>query len=1195
MLSRSWFRREVPSKKISPSTTPRSDVDVIQLDTKAVEDFIVTLKSMGGKDTNAPWNFCHTIAEQLKWSRQLLTLTAEISSETTVLSKFRKCIDVAYSLTDADGVYIFEPDSTAHGGIKLTMANNDAPSAVVGFKYSKDGSIEADAIRRKQTVNIRDVQMDPRYNFELDMKIGIRTKTVLVVPIVVDNSVYGAIEVFRKTATDITQIEKNGFVKSDEVIITFIAHLISIIIKESNQDKLLNQQVMKMKSLDYIFGNGITDIELENMIQKNMDDACALLHADKVSLFIHSQGKLVCNFSDDIKGVSIPCTAGVAGKSFSETMLLNIRNTQSERSFYPALDSQVGYKTRCILSAPIIYEDGSVVGVLQALNKTDDTYFNEADEEKIKSICSRTAFLLSKAKELQTNHKNKRSEFLRCGISSVCVDIHRAQSVSEVIQVAKNFIKELTNVSQVEFYKYICDDNGKESLEIQGSSFNTGKNSNSTLLNIALLPSVMMDAIRAGVLADFIDDCQNLLPDITTEKTSSSSTENSSSSSSSQWSAIVCPLTEIEEDNYKYRYVFIGARPTIDGKRYSSLEKKTINLISEVLIAAMRNTRDKSTYISHINNMQREFQLLRSCMSKLKVYIILLNFDGSFILSNKPLEDLFGDAYHTFISSINNNNTSSANNNNNNNENRNFLNWIETFQETLSKDIKDVIETAQNRSREAIFIETPAYPEGIFIRSATNTNTNWTTAAAIRGNCPSSIEESKDATEDATNSIQRAIMITIQLDDLKKAGYSRTVPIIVTNTPCSSSRRSSFALDSGDCGTINSAYDVITKAMKAVKTRIQNDPAHLLLQEQLNNSISKFFIQIDKDSISSLSNSNSKLTKIPSTRRFLPSSPPTEDPQMEELLLWDWDFDVLEINNKIHLKAIISRIFLHIFNFSDIEVHFDKFEVFLNEVEKRYLSNPFHNFYHASCVTHILAMLINSTNAKEYIPSHLLFALLISAVAHDIGHPGKTNMFEINSGSNLALLYNDEAVLENFHCSTTFTILKKPSANMFCNMSVEKLKNIRKMIVGCILGTDMAKHFQLVAELETKIVKDQSPGPIDHFLLGRVLLHAADLSNPVRKYHIAKKWAERLSDEFGAQVEVEKELGLPVQTWMITKNEHARAIGEKNFSIFTVRPMWELMVVKYPVLTFLTEQLDKNIGSWEEVIDRYNGEEKNKI
>ena len=49
-----------------------------------------------------------------------------------------------------------------------------------------------------------------------------------------------------------------------------------------------------------------------------------------------------------------------------------------------------------------------------------------------------------------------------------------------------------------------------------------------------------------------------------------------------------------------------------------------------------------------------------------------------------------------------------------------------------------------------------------------------------------------------------------------------------------------------------------------------------------------------------------------------------------------------------------------------------------------------------------------------------IFTSLIAAIIHDFDHTGTTNNFHINSGSGLALLYNDRAVLENHHVSAFF-------------------------------------------------------------------------------------------------------------------------------------------------------------------------------
>ena len=49
-----------------------------------------------------------------------------------------------------------------------------------------------------------------------------------------------------------------------------------------------------------------------------------------------------------------------------------------------------------------------------------------------------------------------------------------------------------------------------------------------------------------------------------------------------------------------------------------------------------------------------------------------------------------------------------------------------------------------------------------------------------------------------------------------------------------------------------------------------------------------------------------------------------------------------------------------------------------------------------------------------------VFTSLLAAIIHDYDHSGTTNSFHVNSASDLALLYNDRAVLENHHVSAFF-------------------------------------------------------------------------------------------------------------------------------------------------------------------------------
>jgi len=61
-----------------------------------------------------------------------------------------------------------------------------------------------------------------------------------------------------------------------------------------------------------------------------------------------------------------------------------------------------------------------------------------------------------------------------------------------------------------------------------------------------------------------------------------------------------------------------------------------------------------------------------------------------------------------------------------------------------------------------------------------------------------------------------------------------------------------------------------------------------------------------------------------------------------------------------------------------------------------------------------------------------IFLTLISAAAHDMDHPGNKNDFETKCRSKLAILYNDQSVLEMHHAASLFFLLENQKHD--CNI-----------------------------------------------------------------------------------------------------------------------------------------------------------------
>jgi len=297
--------------------------------------------------------------------------------------------------------------------------------------------------------------------------------------------------------------------------------------------------------------------------------------------------------------------------------------------------------------------------------------------------------------------------------------------------------------------------------------------------------------------------------------------------------------------------------------------------------------------------------------------------------------------------------------------------------------------------------------------------------------------------------------------------------------------------------------------------------------------------------------------------------------------LFSWEFNMLDVESLTKVRCTVGNIFSMMFDFGALNISASALASYLLEVERLYRDNPFHNFRHAATVTHVLCLLSGPMGAREKLGDLLHFAVILSAVVHDVDHPGNTNAFEINSGSELAILYNDQSVLENHHCATAFRLMNSRGVKLLEAVGPAEQKEFRRVMVSSILATDMSMHFQLVEEVNTRMSTGwvvQSPA--DQLFFCKILLHAADLSNPVRSFDIAKTWAERIADEFNSQVEREKSLGLQVLPFMVIPDGAALAKNEIDFCSFVVGPMWRAICGFFPELDHLQTQMNRNLVDW---------------
>jgi GAF domain-containing protein len=103
-----------------------------------------------------------------------------------------------------------------------------------------------------------------------------------------------------------------------------------------------------------------------------IEEACSNLHCDRCSVFIvdEPRGEIWTRAArGTLQTIRIPLGTGIVGSVINSKKTANIEDAYNDPRFNPAIDRKTGYRTRSILATPVFDDDGSILAVIQAINK----------------------------------------------------------------------------------------------------------------------------------------------------------------------------------------------------------------------------------------------------------------------------------------------------------------------------------------------------------------------------------------------------------------------------------------------------------------------------------------------------------------------------------------------------------------------------------------------------------------------------------------------------------------------------------------------------------------------------------------------------------------------------------------------------------------------------------------------------------
>ena len=220
---------------------------------------------------------------------------------------------------------------------------------------------------------------------------------------------------------------------------------------------------------------------------------------------------------------------------------------------------------------------------------------------------------------------------------------------------------------------------------------------------------------------------------------------------------------------------------------------------------------------------------------------------------------------------------------------------------------------------------------------------------------------------------------------------------------------------------------------------------------------------------------------------------------------------------------------------------------YVEAIAAQYRQNPFHNFEHASHVTMSVSKLLsrivapdidieNEDNIAANLHDHTYgitsdpltqFAVVISALVHDVDHVGIPNFLLGNENKTLADIYHNKSIAEQNSVDLAWDTLMEDRFTELRSCiygDASELGRFRQLIAQTVLATDIfdkelttrrKERWEVAFKNDTG--DHSSDSVVDKNRKATIviehLIQASDVAHTMQHWHIYQKWNERLFAE----------------------------------------------------------------------------------
>jgi hypothetical protein len=360
--------------------------------------------------------------------------------------------------------------------------------------------------------------------------------------------------------------------------------------------------------------------------------------------------------------------------------------------------------------------------------------------------------------------------------------------------------------------------------------------------------------------------------------------------------------------------------------------------------------------------------------------------------------------------------------------------------------------------------------------------------------------------------------------------------------------------------------------------------------------------------------------------------------------LGTWDYDTLALQEASagHALLLVGEALFEWHKLHE-PCHVDRAVLhrFLRALEACYGDHEYHNPMHGADVALGVHHFIVNFGLTARLTKLELLAALVGALVHDFNHPGTNNGHEMRARTERARTHTD-AILERHHLHSTFTLLATPGFDLFGEMSADDQELCRKLIVDMVLATDLKMHVDIISTLRTlaaqhgataavsaealrriqcldrsnggerrgraakvsrEVFEDAARGSRDFLesaewtspfqaqahvkvpLLLAVAIKFTDLGHCFKPFQMHKKWAQRVTNEFWALGDRERQLGIALSPLCDRDTDSNVPESQIGFFKYICVPFYSIVadLIDPTMLPWL--RVEANLQAWGEELE----------